>query len=64
MSKCQEVTLSEFVLYLCPHCGYTIKWPAVSDCAPNRVCGPHYDKDGTEFMAYMVVVWPPQGDFA
>jgi hypothetical protein len=53
-----------FMIYLCPHCGRTIKWPVVSTCAPNTICGPHRDESGTEFMVYMVVVWPPGGNVA
>lgn len=29
----------DFILYVCPFCGRTIKWPAVSTSSPNTTCG-------------------------
>lgn len=27
-----------WVLYVCPICGYAIRWPAISTDTPNRIC--------------------------
>ncbi len=45
---------SDFVTYLCPNCGTTIKWPSFYCASPNTIC-----KCGEpEFVTQMVVVWP------
>jgi len=45
----------DFVVYLCPNCGDTIKWPAFHYARPNTIC-----KCGEpDFVTQMVMVWPP-----
>ena len=44
----------DFVVYLCPDCGYTIRWPNISLSAPNTTCSCSYPDHVTQ----MVMVWP------
>lgn len=49
----------DFVVYLDPISGETLKWPAISISMPNLMRGPYYDDRGSYYVT-MVRVWPPQ----
>jgi len=46
----------KWVLYVCPSCGRTVKWPDPSTGLPNTICACRYP----EFVTQMVVAWPPR----
>ena len=46
--------MDEFVIYVCPSCGRTIKWPNPSTSTPNTICSCEYP----EFVTQMVVCFP------
>lgn len=48
--------LGGFVVYVCPGCGRTIKWPDPCISAPNLICGCAGVERG---LYYMVLAWPP-----
>ena len=44
----------DFVVYLCPDCGRTIRWRNPSVSIPNTICQCNYPHHVTQ----MVMVWP------
>ena len=43
------------MLYVCPFCLRTLKWPCISTSSPNLTCGPHFALNGEEFYATMTL---------
>lgn len=44
----------EFVLWMCPECGKTIRWPTISAYVPDTICKCRYP----DHITQMVIVWP------
>ena len=48
----------DFVVYLDPISGETLKWPAISTSMPNLMRGPYYDDQGSYYVT-MIQILPP-----
>ena len=54
MKKETAIYQNGFALWVCPKCGFTIRWPSQATSLPNTICqGPHLDDAFYE----MVLVW-------
>lgn len=47
-----------FVVFLCPDCGRTIRWPVPSTSVPSTICQCKLP----DHITQMVMVWPAKGE--